>query len=309
MDSDKSGYNSPKRKRDFLLTPPNSSPMLLNTTIPGLLARGEDDGPSSPRTKVAYHFQGLQLDGGDPAPVSKFDLREFDLPMEGTSDYAAKDETTVRKRMKVLNQGQEVPETPQPSKSSFTISFGPERNVDPIIPQTASKLMLHNEVDPVIFKGATLDRVREGGLGRAYPSINRLSDSKSRGRKRMGTPPFSGSAENSGDGDAKIVDPDQAALTWHVNEITGHDPDDPDDDGEGINGIGFRPTPAIAFARMAQRKRQMEEYKSREAREARAKRSERRRESERSKPPREDAETARRVRFLESESKGILSTP
>lgn len=64
---------------------------------------------------------------------------------------------------------------------------------------------------------------------------------------------------------------------WHESEITGHDPDDPTDDGYGINGIGFKPTPAIAWARSQKRKQQLADYRSREAREARQKRTERRR--------------------------------
>ena len=66
-------------------------------------------------------------------------------------------------------------------------------------------------------------------------------------------------------------------LYWQDSEITGHDPIDPDDDGYGINGIGFKPTRAMAQQRTRQRKQQVLEYKNREAREARQKRSERRR--------------------------------
>ena len=65
--------------------------------------------------------------------------------------------------------------------------------------------------------------------------------------------------------------------TWQPHEITGHLAADPDDDGEGVNGIGFRPTPALAWARTERRKAQVQEYKSREAREARRLRSEKRR--------------------------------
>ncbi len=75
-----------------------------------------------------------------------------------------------------------------------------------------------------------------------------------------------------GGGDGEISD-----QYWHESEITGHDPDDPDDDGYGINGIGFKPTSAMAYARTQRRKQQIAEYRSREAREARARRSERRR--------------------------------
>jgi hypothetical protein len=72
--------------------------------------------------------------------------------------------------------------------------------------------------------------------------------------------------------------PDQAALTWQEDEITGHEIDPSgDDDGEGINGIGLRPTPAIAAARQQRRKQQVSEWRAREAREARQKRFERRR--------------------------------
>ncbi|KAL5000216.1 hypothetical protein BDV10DRAFT_162900 [Aspergillus recurvatus] len=65
-------------------------------------------------------------------------------------------------------------------------------------------------------------------------------------------------------------------LTWSDSEITGHNPTDPDDDGYGINGIGFKPTAAIAWARSQRRKKQVAEWKNREAREARERRRERR---------------------------------
>jgi hypothetical protein len=63
---------------------------------------------------------------------------------------------------------------------------------------------------------------------------------------------------------------------WQDSEITGHDPDDPTDDGYGINGIGFKPTPALAWSRSQKRKQQLAELKNREAREARQHRIERR---------------------------------
>lgn len=72
-------------------------------------------------------------------------------------------------------------------------------------------------------------------------------------------------------------DPEDNPMTWHDSEITGHNPSDPDDDGYGINGIGFKPTAAMAWARSQRRKQQLSEYKSREAKEARQRRSERRR--------------------------------
>lgn len=67
-----------------------------------------------------------------------------------------------------------------------------------------------------------------------------------------------------------------SALWWEEDEITGHDPTDPTEDGYGINGIGFIPTPAMERARMQLRKRQVAAWKLREAKEARQARSDRR---------------------------------
>ncbi|KAK0701353.1 hypothetical protein B0T21DRAFT_388268 [Apiosordaria backusii] len=77
-----------------------------------------------------------------------------------------------------------------------------------------------------------------------------------------------------------ITDPLRASLTWHDDEITIYDPDDSDDDGTGINGIGFKPTAAVAYARTVKRKQQLAEYRKREEREARARRNQRRRRGE-----------------------------
>ena len=67
-------------------------------------------------------------------------------------------------------------------------------------------------------------------------------------------------------------------MTWQESEITGHEIDaSVDDDGEGINGIGFKPTAAIAEARSQKRKQQVSEWRAREAREARQRRFEKRR--------------------------------
>lgn len=95
-------------------------------------------------------------------------------------------------------------------------------------------------------------------------------------------------------------------LWWHDEEITGHNPNDPTDDGYGINGIGFLPTPAIASARAERRKKQVAEWKNREAREARQKRGDRRRRRDLESGPsagctthEKRANESRKVRFLE----------
>jgi len=68
------------------------------------------------------------------------------------------------------------------------------------------------------------------------------------------------------------------SLTWQDSEITGQEIDTLlGDDGEGINGLGFKPTPAMQHARSLKRKQQVNDWRAREAREARQKRIEKRR--------------------------------
>jgi hypothetical protein len=98
------------------------------------------------------------------------------------------------------------------------------------------------------------------------------------------------------------------SVDVYNDEIMGYDPNDPDNDREGINGIRFKWTPAEAYARAQKGRAQMAEYRNKEAREARKMRIERRRGSEAVKASREEAETARRVRFIEVEAKSAIST-
>ena len=101
------------------------------------------------------------------------------------------------------------------------------------------------------------------------------SPTSPRRKKRHKSPPLPNDGNST---DSNHDHHDNTATTWHQSEITGHQisTDDPNDDGYGINGIGFKPTPAVAWIRYQKRKQQLAEYKSREMREARQKRSERR---------------------------------
>lgn len=102
---------------------------------------------------------------------------------------------------------------------------------------------------------------------------------------------------------------DSPTLWWKDTEITGHEPTDPTDDGYGMNGIGFIPTPAVEEARIRLRKRQLAEWKNREAKEARQERSDRRRNRNVEIGDRgnilddlstEEVKQAKKVRFLEA---------
>ncbi|KAI5276999.1 hypothetical protein E4T47_00047 [Aureobasidium subglaciale] len=72
------------------------------------------------------------------------------------------------------------------------------------------------------------------------------------------------------------------SMTWQEDEITGHHIDETaDDDGEGINGIGFIPTPAMVTKRSEGRRRQILEWRARESREARQRRYDKRKSNQR----------------------------
>ncbi|EFE41974.1 hypothetical protein TRV_03249 [Trichophyton verrucosum HKI 0517] len=72
----------------------------------------------------------------------------------------------------------------------------------------------------------------------------------------------------------------EESLTWDESEITGHHATDPNDDGYGLNGIGFKPSAEVAWARSQHRKDQVAEWKRRMASEAREARSRRRQKDE-----------------------------
>ncbi|KAI0382401.1 hypothetical protein F5Y04DRAFT_45711 [Hypomontagnella monticulosa] len=307
-----------------------------------------EDGNSSPRSKVAQKFQELALEsGGGVTRKDKADgtvvlgtgagigideagsqstiqrwrlspeLPIFDLDglsnNTGSSSKASStsaddmqvddDDDASRKRVK-------LPDLPDHRDATEMGLNADSSIINPDAPQSnePARFTVQTAVDPAIVRTA-----KTGGSGRlqkSYPSINRLSDSKSRNRKRAGTPPLTKrkTIEPSIEEEPVIIDPIRAALTWHEDEITVYDPEDKDDDGTGINGIGFRPTPAIAYARAQKRRQQLAEYKKREESEARAKRNQRRRQQLNGPAELERKHSMVRVHFSDAEPTTVVTT-
>lgn len=266
--ADTSNPTTPKRKRgkDTMLTP------IKFSFDPR--AAAVEDGNSSPRSKVAHKFRGLDL--GSQATANDADaIDDFDSPPKRQRS----DETSSQLPPQVVTDIQETTE-----------------------PQSET---------------ANVKDTSEGSLQHGYPSINRLSESKSR-KKRSGTPPLrlrkgpipevdNEDDDSADDEEMEIVDPVRASLTWHEHEITVYDPDDEDDDGTGINGIGFKPTPALAHARTVKRRQQMAEYRKREESDERTKRSQRRRGAPAMAAGVEGG-SPRKVRFTEAEHQNLAIT-
>lgn len=250
-------HPSPKRKRSDSTTPAAQSsfaPQLnLDGDVPHLSRfthrSPEPDSshplhvPNSPRSCVAAQLSNLKLrDVDQKASDSSMPVLEF-----GVRDTTPKRARRVSALENVDVHGQH----PIELHRSRLVALEPDELE---IPETPQSVALNHQkprssfVGPVNFASSLEGRNRSSS-----PSPASL-------RAQTSTPPIP-----------------LSELVWKDSEITGHLMVDPDDDGTGINGIGFKPTPAIAYAREQRRKQQIHEWKLREAKEARQKRSERRR--------------------------------
>lgn len=288
---------TPKRKRGIETS---ITPVIFNFDLSRSAA--SEDGGNSPRSKVAHKFRGLALGGEDGGEGSQGGGGVV-APGQGDAGDPSYYPANKRIRADVVMSEASVDAAEDVAKDDD------EENPGKVLPQ------------PEVVADAPDSQQQnlslpEGSLQRAYPSVNRLSDSKSRSTKRPGTPPprhkklsFAESAkDDSSPEEVEIVDPVRAALTWHEDEITIYDPEDEDDDGTGINGVGFKPTPALAHARVMKRRQQLAEYRKREENDARAKRSQRRRGAHRSTPSPDEGQSRRRVRFTDNDKPAIIAT-
>lgn len=283
---------TPKRKRDEATFP---TPVKFAFDL--FQADSTKDISDSPRSRVIHGFRGLALDnsgGGVADPTT----------LEGNEDDDAQGSDAKRQR----------PDEPMADA------------LNAMVGETVANQMPQPDIPGVQDQeahGAGKLQLPEGSIQRAYPSINRLSDSKSRRKRRKGSPPPRSSKpsalreqnDDEEDEEVEIVDPLRAALTWKEDEITIYDPEDEDDDGTGINGVGFKPTPAVAHARRMRRRQQLAAYRRREESEARARRNQRRREAAAAEAaeaaaatctPQEPPSPSRRVRFGEPENYGLF---
>ncbi|KAL2135306.1 hypothetical protein VTI74DRAFT_9074 [Chaetomium olivicolor] len=303
--------STPKRKHSQML---NDGLLRLNTTTQFTFDANTslDDDNASPRSRVAHRFRGLALGGGGggsgpSAGQSTMDtsgdddgsrkrVKLPDIEMRDADGIAVFDDTMSTTRNAAQTHPEPTAKRPRPSPR--TIHFALD---DAVVEQSETSFVGDDDDTTPSATPPSPPPTQPA----ARPQQPRNQATTNNRTKRAGTPPFPSTTKSTG----TITDPLRASLTWHEDEITIYDPDDSDDDGTGINGIGFKPTPAIAHSRALRRRQQLAEYKKREEREARAKRSLRRRGA--SPAPAAAAvlggikkkEERRRVRFLEA--KGV----
>ncbi|KAK2014380.1 hypothetical protein LZ32DRAFT_603413 [Colletotrichum eremochloae] len=309
---------TPKRKRDEQFP---ASPIYTTSNFSFQLpdAKSDEDGSGSPHSKVVHKFRGLALNGGGGGGVAQQQNRDgpYDPTREECQDGYDDDPFSSRKRAKVpeLEMKDAEPDTAEP----VVIIPDPEININPVPAAKLESVTADTDttteeiLQPIAMTAAATN------LQRPHSLVDQLQDSKSKGRRRAGTPPprsRKGKVSQTQDEDRemKIVDPVRAALTWKEEEITIYDPEDEDDDGTGINGVGFMPTAAMAYARTQKRRLQLAEYKKREESEARARRNQRRRGSAAGLGSKLDSKSSgnssggvRKVRFTEAEPTPVVT--
>ena len=228
----------------------------------------EADRCDSPRSNVAARFEALEIyHDADDVPRKRVKTNIDPMRGENVARFEATPEQSSRLPFNVGHKGPgaaaEIAETPG-CRLDVT---RPSPTSSPLARQTETKetLIPTTHVSPVVKISPKRMRSPPPPLPTSNSSMPPLDQSTS-------IKPFPAKHHQ-----ATSFTPDVDALTWQDSEITGHEIHRSlGDDGEGINGVGFRPTPAIAQARSQKRKHQLSEWRAREAREARQRRFEKR---------------------------------
>ncbi|KAF2760708.1 hypothetical protein EJ05DRAFT_240460 [Pseudovirgaria hyperparasitica] len=252
--------HSPKRKRADSTNDSDTKPSTHFIPRLNIPAVSEDarTPPDSPRDRVAQELSGLRLKEMDEGVR----IIDFGVGHAGSGNIMDPASKRIKIDENVAHPGGcgrsengdtqmlEIPETPQ-------TSFGSTVSRNAAIPETP-QISVTTELYEAMGH-------HKGSPPPSHPQDDRLNPIPI---PPSNTPP------------PKQRSPSPVPVLnffWRDSEITGHLGEDPEDDGVGINGVGFRPTPQIAQARTIKRRQQVNDWKAREAREARQRRSERRR--------------------------------
>lgn len=297
-------YSSPKRKRrdlDFDHTIDFSpSPSRLRTESPLPLLDGEITGEGSPRTVVAGQLSALNIEKEGPMPKLKLELPA--KPVSKTQiirvSHGGLSSMEDPRKQSLLQSSRPVPGAQSERVFQETTAHAP----GPDTHESKDRALYYTTVtdatvnytgsddrplmDPRITSGHAsppftladsqnskgMDLVQEYNL----PNTPSSAPSNAKGTQEPEVPetPTIQPSSPTLPAPLRLKSPPPLNLSSAGSEVVS--PDSSFDDLTGVNGIGYRPTPAMAYARAQRRKQQVAEWKSREAREARQRRSERR---------------------------------
>ena len=296
-------YSSPKRKRgdlDFdhsIDFSPN--PSRLRTESPPPPLESELKGEGSPRTVVAGQFSALNITKEGPMPKLKLELAaEPTLSHRGT-------ESLHEGGFSIEDPGKHPraalqPSHPIPGEQIDRLFLeAPAQALSPDVHEFREKTFhatvggatlsdTNGDRRPLMVLGTTCDPTSppfaesrdskdlsflQGYSLCASPS-SAPANAKAAQEPEVPETPNIRPSSPSLRAPLRLKSPPPLNLASTGSELIA--PESSFDDLTGVNGIGFRPTPAMAYARAQRRKQQIADCKSREAREARQRRSERR---------------------------------
>ncbi|KIW00845.1 uncharacterized protein PV09_07605 [Verruconis gallopava] len=243
------------------------SPKRKRTDSTSLSAADSIFAPELPSSRMEHFVEELAPLGPPPAepnlkPVYLESTTPLQIPLleqEEVEPYVGADSprSAVARKMEDLNLAVRSHARPMP-----ILSFGDAKS------KGGDKKKVKLDPEAVAHSDVGTDSSNLGDD--SNPNLSGAHTS-SHTAKRAKSPPLTPSRTTSAPFEETNV------IWWSDAEITGHLGLDPDDDGYGINGIGFKPTPAMAAARSMKRRRQMDEWRIRELREERRRRAEGRR--------------------------------
>lgn len=292
--------NMPKRKRSDTIHS-SLTPLDMSAVIERCEDMDDDSveggGGNSPRSKVAERFRSLNIEAPAPSPVPTEALPEPERAIHAPKKRTKRGtpQEAARQTSGPAAQQHDGPATPPPSRdrkiqveeiNETPGAYARYPSSPPLSPSPRKKVALKarftDSTSPTAAVSASAEQPRLSPLlpTPITTSLDALLTLPTRtiSPLDLSPPPKSApSPDNPHDVSVEST-PDPSALFWQDTEITGHEVDmSRDDDGTGINGLGFRLTPAMAYARSQKRKQQVSEWRAREAREARQRRFNRRR--------------------------------
>lgn len=248
-------------------------------------------GSESPRSNVALHLRALALDGAADTGCGGGAA----LPRQPPHPDASPAEIPAPRR----RQDDPPPHPDRPDSDERMNDTEPATRkqtmarpviIEPPSAEAAAPHLLPEEEPATRRKRTTKKRAKNPTT---TISSNRTAKKAKKAAKRKAATqqPDADSAD-----EREIVDPLRASLTWQEDEITVYDPEDADDDGEGMDGVGFQPPPGLARVTAKRKLGQLAAYRRMVEQEAREGRRRRRGRAE------DEKERVTRVQFSEGET-------
>lgn len=260
--------NSPKRKRETLVLQPSGiTTPNLNTAPSRKFSDAGTDDTLSPRGIVSVKMQGLHLRaslsptrGINTGPSSRNTDSDWRTYFQHTPDESSATEEPHKSSIKIAEPSQDDDKTSFRHGDVFQFKAGNRPGAALTSPFKRTSFV-DDDVGS-ISSPSKRQRCRSPSMSPPPQAVPRCRSPSARRLLHRSPPP---SEISSSPSEAEL-----AQFWWQPSEIVGHDPDDPEEDNRGVNGIGYQKTKAEQWRISEKKKRQISEWRLREAKEARS---------------------------------------